>query len=60
MDMLLLKFIQGAPVIGIFGGAGNPVYYSRVMEYVKVKYQKRYLLGQMRAQEALTADICVH
>lgn len=59
MDMLLLKFIQGAPVIGIFGGVGNPVYYSRVMEYVKVKYQKRYLLGQMRAQEALTADICV-
>ena len=49
MDMLLLKFIQGLPLVGIFGGAGNPVYYSRVMGYVKVKYQKRYLLGQMRA-----------
>ena len=26
-DMLLLKFIQGLPVVGLLGGAGNPVYY---------------------------------
>ena len=45
MDMLILKFIQGIPVVGILGGAVNPVYYHKVMQYVKLKYRKRYLLG---------------
>ena len=43
MDMLLLKFIQGLPVVGVIGGAANPVYYSKVMKYVQLKYRKRYL-----------------
>ena len=42
-DMLLLKFIQGIPVVGILGGAANPVYYQRVLRYVRLKYRKRYL-----------------
>ena len=46
MDMLLLKFIQGLPVVGIIGGAANPVYYGKVMKYVQLKYRKRYLLKQ--------------
>lgn len=45
MDMLLLKFIQGVPVVGIIGGAANPVYYRKVMKYVQLKYRKRYLLN---------------
>lgn len=45
MDMLILKFIQGIPVVGILGGAANPVYYHKVMQYVKLKFRKRYLLG---------------
>ena len=44
VDMLLLKFIQGLPVVGVIGGAANPVYYSKVMKYVQLKYRKRYLL----------------
>lgn len=44
VDMLLLKFIQGMPVVGVLGGAANPLYYSKVMRYVQVKYKKRYLL----------------
>lgn len=47
VDMLLLKFIQGLPVVGIVGGAANPVYYRKVMRYVQLKYQKRYLWKQM-------------
>lgn len=43
VDMLLLKFIQGTPVIGILGGAANPVYYRKVMQYIQLKYRKRYL-----------------
>lgn len=44
VDMLLLKFIQGLPVVGILGGVANPLYYSRVMRYVQLKYRRRYLL----------------
>lgn len=44
MDMLLVKFIQGMPIVGILGGAGNPVYYRKVLHYVELKYRKRYLL----------------
>lgn len=43
LDMLLLKFIQGLPVVGVLGGLGNPVYYNKVLRYVQLKYQKRYL-----------------
>lgn len=46
MDMLLLKFIQGLPVVGILGGAANPVYYNKVLKYVQLKYRKRYLQDQ--------------
>ena len=43
VDMLLLKFIQGTAIVGIIGGAANPVYYRKVMRYVQMKYRKRYL-----------------
>lgn len=44
MDMLLVKFIQGMPIVGMLGGAGNPLYYRKVLRYVELKYRKRYLL----------------
>lgn len=44
VDMLLAKFIQGIPIAGILGGISNPVYYRRILSYVQLKYQKRYLL----------------
>ncbi len=51
MDMLVLKFIQGMPVVGLIGGAANPVYYKKVMEYVDIKYKKRYLRKQLREEQ---------
>lgn len=54
VDMLLLKFIQGLPIVGILGGAANPVYYTKVMKYVQLKYRKRYLLKQKTGLQ--TAD----
>lgn len=51
MDMLLIKFIQGLPLVGIIGGAANPIYYSRVLNYVQLKYRKRYLLKQYRGYQ---------
>ncbi|MCD8021110.1 MAG: EcsC family protein [Clostridiales bacterium] len=44
VDMILLKFIQGLPIVGVIGGTGNPIYYNKVMKYAEFKYQKRRLL----------------
>lgn len=44
VDMLLLKFVQGLPLVGILGGAGNPWFYQKVMKYAELKYRERYLL----------------
>lgn len=44
IDMLLLKFVQGLPIVGIIGGAANPVFYRKIMKYVSLKYRKHYLL----------------
>ena len=45
MDMLLLKFIQGLPVVGLLGGAANPLYYNKILQYAQLKYKRRYLLN---------------
>ncbi len=47
-DMLVTKFIQGLPIVGMIGGAANPVYYNKVMSYVELKYRKRYLTAKLR------------
>lgn len=47
-DMLLLKFVQGFPLVGALGGAANPVYYSKVMKYVGLKYKKQYLKRKIK------------
>lgn len=48
VDMLLLKFIQGLPVVGVLGGAANPLYYNKIMGYIQLKYKKRYLLEHQK------------
>lgn len=45
-DTLFLKFVQGAPIIGLVGGLYNPVYYKRLSDYARLKYEKRYLLAK--------------
>ena len=47
-EMLVTKFIQGIPVVGILGGVTNPVYYQKIMRYVELKYRKRYLVGKLK------------
>lgn len=46
-DMLLMKFVQGLPIVGILGGAANPIFYNKVMKYVKLKYKKHYLIKKL-------------
>lgn len=50
-DMLLLKFIQGVPLVGIVGGVSNLMYYNKVMKYVQLKYRKRYLMKQSKVMK---------
>lgn len=42
--MLVSKFIQGIPVVGAVGGLTNPMYYRKTQLYVRLKYQKRFLM----------------
>lgn len=46
MDMLLAKFVQSLPFIGMIGGAANPYYYGKILSYVRLNYRKRYLLAK--------------
>lgn len=46
-DMLVFKFIQGLPIVGVVGGVFNPIYYNKIMNYVRLKYHKRYLLDKL-------------
>jgi hypothetical protein len=48
MDMLFQKFVQGLPIVGVLGGIANPVYYGKVLNLVKVKYHKAYIIGLLR------------
>ena len=44
--MLMAKFIQGLPVVGVAGGMSNPVVYQKVSQYAALKYKKRYLAAK--------------
>lgn len=41
--LLTAKVIQGIPLVGILGGAVNPVIISKLGKYAKIKYKKRFL-----------------
>ena len=47
-ELLYMKFLQGIPVVGAAGGIYDTVYLQRIMKYVKIKYQKRFLLDKAR------------
>lgn len=42
--LLTAKFIQGLPVVGVVGGAVNYAFLSKISNYARIKYKKRYLL----------------
>ena len=54
VDMLLLKFVQSVPVVGLVAGVANPVYYSRIMQYVSLKYRKHYMINKLYEGKGLT------
>lgn len=46
-EMLIMKFIQGLPIIGVIGGFSNPIYYNKIISFVELKYRKRYLYKKL-------------
>lgn len=47
-EMLYLKFVQGIPVVGIVGGVSDVVYQKKILDYVNLKYRRRFLLGKIK------------
>ena len=41
--MLVCKFIQGLPIIGVTGSIFNLQIYSKISDYAELKYKRRYL-----------------
>ncbi len=41
--LLTAKVVQGIPIVGILGGAVNPVIIHKLGKYAKIKYKKRFL-----------------
>ena len=45
-EMLYLKFVQGAPIVGVVGGVSDVVYQKKIMDYAEMKYKRRFLAGK--------------
>ena len=52
-DLLVLKFIQGLPIVGLVGGLSNPVYYRKVMSYVRLKFERAYVFDAIGRDKLL-------
>ena len=48
-ELLYMKFLQGIPVAGVIGGAYDSIYLRRILDYVKIKYRKRFLTDKDKA-----------
>ena len=47
--LLLMKFLQKIPVVGVIGGASDFIYMERISDYAVLKYQRRFLVDQLRS-----------
>lgn len=47
-ELLVLKFVQGIPLVGIVGGLSDSIYLKRISDYGLLKYQRRFLTDRKR------------
>ena len=47
-ELLYMKFLQGIPLVGAAGGAYDVIYMKQVVEYAKMKYHRRFLVGRRK------------
>ena len=50
-ELLYMKFLQGIPLVGVAGGAYDVIYMKQVVEYAKMKYQRRFLTGKINLEK---------
>lgn len=50
-ELLYMKFLQGIPVAGAVGGAYDVVCLKKILDYVQLKYKKRFLTDRNRLSE---------
>ena len=49
-ELLYMKFLQGIPIAGVIGGAGDAVYMNRISEYARLKYHRRFCMERQKAK----------
>ncbi len=42
-ELLVMKFIQGVPIVGVVGGFSDAVFVKKILDYSKLKYKRRFL-----------------
>ncbi len=47
--LLLKKFLQKIPVVGMIGGASDFIYMEKISDYAVLKYQRRFLADQLKS-----------
>lgn len=47
-SLLIAKFIQGLPIVGVLGGVTNYQVISKISKYASIRYKKRYLNKNLR------------
>lgn len=46
-SLLVEKFVQGLPIVGVVGGFVNHAVYGKIAAFAAVKYKKRYLISKL-------------
>lgn len=47
--LLLMKFLQKIPVVGVIGGASDFIYMEKISDYAVLKYHRRFLEDQLKS-----------
>lgn len=50
--LLLMKFLQKIPVVGVIGGASDFIYMEKISDYAVLKYHRRFLEDQLKSSRS--------
>ena len=45
--LLIEKFVQGIPIVGVIGGVVNNAIYRKISNFCMIKYKKRYIINKI-------------
>lgn len=55
-ELLVAKFIQGLPLVGVLGAAFNQALYKQLSDFAALKYKKRYLETKLDEEKTETGE----